>query len=42
MSPTVGERRMVSVLVAEVAGSTSIAEKLGPERRSSSSMTSCG
>jgi ABC-type transport system substrate-binding protein/class 3 adenylate cyclase len=32
MSPTVGERRMVSVLVADVAGSTSIAEKLGPER----------
>jgi class 3 adenylate cyclase len=32
MSPTVGERQMVSVLVADVAGSTSIAEKLGPER----------
>jgi len=29
---TAGERRIVSVLVADVAGSTSIAEKLGPER----------
>jgi class 3 adenylate cyclase len=27
-----GERRIVSVLVADVAGSTAIAEKLGPER----------
>jgi class 3 adenylate cyclase len=32
MSVTAGERRIVSVLVADVAGSTSIAEKLGPER----------
>jgi ABC-type transport system substrate-binding protein/class 3 adenylate cyclase len=32
MSLTSGERRIVSVLVADVAGSTSIAEKLGPER----------
>ena len=32
MSVTAGERRVVSVLVADVAGSTSIAEKLGPER----------
>ena len=30
--PTAGERRIVSVLVADVAGSTSIAEQLGPER----------
>ena len=29
---TAGVRRIVSVLVADVAGSTSIAEKLGPER----------
>ena len=32
MSVTAGERRIVSVLVADVDGSTSIAEKLGPER----------
>jgi ABC-type transport system substrate-binding protein/class 3 adenylate cyclase len=32
MSVTAGERRIVSVLVADVAGSTSVAEKLGPER----------
>jgi ABC-type transport system substrate-binding protein/class 3 adenylate cyclase len=32
MPVTAGERRVVSVLVADVAGSTSIAEKLGPER----------
>jgi class 3 adenylate cyclase len=32
MSVTAGERRIVSVLVADVAHSTSIAEKLGPER----------
>ena len=32
MSVTAGERRIVSVLVADVAGSTSIAERLGPER----------
>ena len=32
MSVTAGERRIVSVLIADVAGSTSIAEKLGPER----------
>lgn len=32
MPLTAGERRVVSVLVADVAGSTSIAEKLGPER----------
>jgi ABC-type transport system substrate-binding protein/class 3 adenylate cyclase len=32
MSVTAGERRIVSVLVADVADSTSIAEKLGPER----------
>jgi class 3 adenylate cyclase len=30
--PTAGERRIVSVLVADIAGSTSIAEQLGPER----------
>ena len=29
---TTGERRIVSVLVADVAGSTTIAERLGPER----------
>src|SRR5439155_26727742 len=32
MSMTAGERRIVSVLVADIAGSTPIAEKLGPER----------
>ncbi len=32
MSVTAGELRIVSVLVADVADSTSIAEKLGPER----------
>ena len=32
MSVAARERRIVSVLVADVAGSTSIAEKLGPER----------
>jgi ABC-type transport system substrate-binding protein/class 3 adenylate cyclase len=32
MSATAGERRIVSVLVADVGGSTSMAEKLGPER----------
>ena len=32
MSVPAGERRIVSVLVADVAGSTSIAETLGPER----------
>jgi ABC-type transport system substrate-binding protein/class 3 adenylate cyclase len=32
MSVIAGERRIVSVLVADVGGSTSIAEKLGPER----------
>jgi ABC-type transport system substrate-binding protein/class 3 adenylate cyclase len=32
MSMPAGERRIVSVLVADVAGSTPIAEKLGPER----------
>src|SRR5947209_7680634 len=32
MSMAAGERRVVSVLVADVVGSTSIAEKLGPER----------
>jgi ABC-type transport system substrate-binding protein/class 3 adenylate cyclase len=32
MSVTAGERRIVSVLVADVAGSTGIAEQLGPER----------
>jgi ABC-type transport system substrate-binding protein/class 3 adenylate cyclase len=32
MSVTAGKRRVVSVLVADVVGSTSIAEKLGPER----------
>ncbi|HEX9416503.1 MAG TPA: ABC transporter substrate-binding protein [Gaiellaceae bacterium] len=32
MSVTAGERRIVSVLVADVAASTSIAEQLGPER----------
>ena len=32
MSAAAGERRIVSVLVADVAGSTSIAERLGPER----------
>ena len=29
---TTGERRIVSVLVADVAGSTTIGERLGPER----------
>jgi ABC-type transport system substrate-binding protein/class 3 adenylate cyclase len=32
MSVTAGARRVVSVLVADIAGSTPIAEKLGPER----------
>jgi ABC-type transport system substrate-binding protein/class 3 adenylate cyclase len=32
MSVAAGERRIISVLVADVADSTSIAEKLGPER----------
>ena len=32
MSATAGGRRIVSVLVADVAGSTTIAEQLGPER----------
>ena len=32
MSVTAGERRIVSVLVADVAGSTEIGEKLGPDR----------
>jgi ABC-type transport system substrate-binding protein/class 3 adenylate cyclase len=32
MAEAAGERRIVSVLVADVAGSTSIAEALGPER----------
>src|SRR3989442_230999 len=32
MSVTAGGRRVVSALVADVAGSTAIAEKLGPER----------
>jgi ABC-type transport system substrate-binding protein/class 3 adenylate cyclase len=32
MSVSAGERRIVSVLVADVADSTSIAEQLGPER----------
>src|SRR5947207_5231564 len=32
MSVAAGERRIVSVLVADVAGSTVIAERLGPER----------
>ena len=32
MSVPAGERRVVSVLVADVAGSTAIAEQLGPER----------
>ncbi len=32
MSASVGERRIVSVLVADVVASTSIAETLGPER----------
>jgi ABC-type transport system substrate-binding protein/class 3 adenylate cyclase len=32
MSVTAGERRIVAVLVADIAGSTSIAEKLGAER----------
>jgi class 3 adenylate cyclase len=32
MSVPAGERRIVSVLVADIAGSTPIAEKLGPER----------
>src|SRR5437773_8332057 len=32
MSMTAGERRVVSALVADVAGSTSIGERLGPER----------
>ena len=32
MSRTAGERRIVSVLVADVVGSTAIGERLGPER----------
>jgi hypothetical protein len=32
MTLSSGERRIVSVLVADIAGSTSIAEQLGPER----------
>jgi predicted ATPase len=32
MSVIAGERRIVSVLIADIAGSTPIAEKLGPER----------
>jgi ABC-type transport system substrate-binding protein/class 3 adenylate cyclase len=32
MSMAAGERRIISVLVADVAGSTEIGEKLGPER----------
>ena len=32
MSLTAGERRVVSVLVADIAASTSIAERIGPER----------
>jgi ABC-type transport system substrate-binding protein/class 3 adenylate cyclase len=32
MTTPAGERRIVSVLVADVVGSTAIAEKLGPER----------
>ena len=32
MPATAGERRIVSVLVADIAGSTPIAEMLGPER----------
>jgi ABC-type transport system substrate-binding protein/class 3 adenylate cyclase len=32
MSVAAGERRIVSVLVADVAGSTGVAEQLGPER----------
>jgi class 3 adenylate cyclase len=32
MSVTAGERRVVSALVADVAGSTAIGEQLGPER----------
>jgi len=32
MSVAAGERRIVSVLVADIAGSTAIAERLGPER----------
>ncbi|HEX2045121.1 MAG TPA: ABC transporter substrate-binding protein [Gaiellaceae bacterium] len=32
MAVATGERRIVSVLVADVAGSTAIGEKLGPER----------
>lgn len=32
MAVATGERRIVSVLVADVVNSTAIAEKLGPER----------
>ena len=32
MSITAGERRIVSVLVADIAGSPAIGEQLGPER----------
>ncbi|HET7855065.1 MAG TPA: adenylate/guanylate cyclase domain-containing protein, partial [Gaiellaceae bacterium] len=32
MGPTTGERRIVSVFVADIAGSTDIGERLGPER----------
>src|SRR2546426_12212002 len=32
MAASSGERRIVSVLLVDIAGSTAIAEKLGPER----------
>ena len=32
MTVPAGERRVVSVLVADIVGSTAIAERLGPER----------
>jgi ABC-type transport system substrate-binding protein/class 3 adenylate cyclase len=32
MAVTAGERRVVSVLIADIVGSTAIAERLGPER----------
>src|SRR6202162_4619485 len=32
MATPAGERRVVSVLLADIAGSTTIAEQLGPER----------
>jgi len=35
MKEPTGERRNVAILIADVADSTAIGERLGPERRSS-------